>query len=121
MKIIVDMNLSPDWCNSLIREGFDAVHWSSLGDPSAHDGDIFNYAKINGYVIFTHDLDFSVLLARTRDNGPSVIQLRTRDTFPDKFSSAVITAIRQHSREISEGAIVTIDLIKARVRTLTIR
>lgn len=32
------------------------------------------YARANGLVVFTHDLDFGVLLALTRGAGPSVLQ-----------------------------------------------
>ena len=120
MKMLVDMNLSPEWCDYFNAASIKAVHWSTLGDPSAPDEEIFVFARKNGYVIVTHDLDFSVLLARTGKNGPSVVQLRTRDTFPDRVAHAVITAIHRHAQDLTQGAIVTIDLIKARVRILPI-
>lgn len=31
MKIVLDMNLSPEWAGFLISNGIDAVHWSSEG------------------------------------------------------------------------------------------
>jgi predicted nuclease of predicted toxin-antitoxin system len=37
------------------------------------------WANDNGYVVFTHDLDFGALLATTHAQGPSVIQIRTQD------------------------------------------
>lgn len=33
MKILIDMNLSPDWVDALRSNGFDCVHWSRVGDP----------------------------------------------------------------------------------------
>lgn len=35
MKILLDMNLSPDWVPVLESAGFEAVHWSKIGNPSA--------------------------------------------------------------------------------------
>jgi hypothetical protein len=31
MRLLVDMNLSPDWVAVLKRAGWDAVHWSMVG------------------------------------------------------------------------------------------
>jgi predicted nuclease of predicted toxin-antitoxin system len=35
MKILLDMNLSPRWVRFLEQEGFEAAHWSTVGDPRA--------------------------------------------------------------------------------------
>lgn len=35
MRILIDMNLSPDWVPVLIEGGFEAVHWSQVGEPNA--------------------------------------------------------------------------------------
>jgi len=31
MKILLDMNMSPQWVNALISRGIPATHWSSVG------------------------------------------------------------------------------------------
>ncbi|MGB4267652.1 MAG: DUF5615 family PIN-like protein [Spirochaetota bacterium] len=121
MKILIDMNLSPQWCNYFDQEGIIATHWSSIGKPDASDEEIFLYAKENDFVIFTHDLDFSIILAYTSLHSPSVIQLRTKDTLPSKHASKVITSIKKHKEELTQGAIVTIDLIQSRIRILPIK
>jgi hypothetical protein len=63
VKIVVDMNLSPIWVPFLTEKGFDAVHWSQIGDPRAADATIMQWACSNDHVVFTHDLGFSALLA----------------------------------------------------------
>lgn len=63
MKILIDMNLSPAWVGFLEAQGFVAVHWSDVGDPRAPDRALMSWAREHGHVVFTHDLDFSVLLA----------------------------------------------------------
>ena len=121
MKIIVDMNLSPRWCDYLKTAGLNAIHWVEIGKPDAKDSEIFLYAKNNDYMLLTHDLDFAVILAHTAMDSPSVIQLRTRDTLPEKHASKVIETIKKYHKELNNGAIVTIDLIQSRVRILPIK
>lgn len=70
------MNLSPDWVEVLSGEGIDAVHWSEIGASSAYDQELMAWAKSNGYIVLTHDLDFGAILAATNADAPSVIQLR---------------------------------------------
>jgi predicted nuclease of predicted toxin-antitoxin system len=74
MKILVDMNLSPDWVNVLRHAAHDAVHWSSIGKPTDDDTTILRWARQEGQLLFTHDLDFGALLASMRGTGPSVLQ-----------------------------------------------
>jgi hypothetical protein len=33
MKIIVDMNLSPEWVGFFATHGIESVHWSKIGNP----------------------------------------------------------------------------------------
>src|SRR5262245_54857905 len=96
VKILIDMNLSPDWVKVLQRHGWSAVHWSSVGDPHAADGTIMDWALANGYIVFTHDLDFGTPLALTHATGPSVLQVRAQDILPDHLESVVVAALRQH-------------------------
>ena len=65
MKILIDMNLSPDWVAVFGRYNISAVHWSTVGDPREKDSIIMEWARTNGYIVFTHDLDFGSLLAAT--------------------------------------------------------
>ncbi len=77
MKILVDMNLSPGWVSVLEEAGHTASHWSNIGLLNAPDREVLSWAKANGYLLFTHDLDFGAILAATEAEGPSVIQIRT--------------------------------------------
>jgi predicted nuclease of predicted toxin-antitoxin system len=53
MKILLDMNLSPRWVRFLEQEGFEAAHWSAVGDPRATDATIMSWAGKNGFVVFS--------------------------------------------------------------------
>ncbi|MEO6596296.1 MAG: DUF5615 family PIN-like protein [Planctomycetota bacterium] len=79
------------------------------------------WARENGAVVFTHDLDFGVMLAMTRAEGPSVLQLRTQDTLPGAVGKPVVAVFRDHAEVLGRVAIITIDVASARVRILPIR
>lgn len=120
VKILIDMNLSPDWGPVLAQHGWAAVHWSSVGDPRATDRVIMDWALANEYVVFTHDLDFGTTLALTRAKGPSVLQLRDEDVLPDRLQRIVIAALNQHDADLAAGALIVVDASKCRVRILPI-
>ena len=120
VKILIDMNLSPDWTAVLQRHGWEAVHWSTVGDPRATDRTIMDWALANSHVVFTHDLDFGTMLALTRATGPSILQVRGDDVLPDHMETIVVAALRQHESELETGALVVVDERKSRVRSLPI-
>jgi predicted nuclease of predicted toxin-antitoxin system len=120
VKLLIDMNLSPEWVPYLHERGFEAVHWASVGAHDAPDTEIMQWARDNGRVVFTHDLDFGILLAHSKDGRPSVIQVRAQDVSPDHLGSIVVTALRAHGDALESGALVTIDEAKSRVRILPI-
>lgn len=121
MKLAVDMNLPPRWVGFLAANNVDAVHWSIVGDPRASDAVIMKWALDNGSYVFTHDLDFTAILALAGATGPSVIQVRTQNVLPEAIGADVVHVLSTHSDAIQAGAIVTIDEVGARVRVLPIR
>jgi predicted nuclease of predicted toxin-antitoxin system len=118
LRLLIDMNLSPEWISALRSNGFDAVHWSSVGDPRATDSAIMQWARDNGRVVFTHDLDFGTLLALTHASGPSVIQVRGENVLPKHMIGLVIAALAQYEAALPAGAIVVVEEKKCRVRIL---
>ncbi|HYT89274.1 MAG TPA: DUF5615 family PIN-like protein [Gemmataceae bacterium] len=120
VKLLVDMNLSPDWVPVLQSHGWSAVHWSTVGDPRAPDHDIMDWARANDSVVFTHDLDFGTVLALTHATGPSVLQIRGDDVLPAHMEVIVIAALRQHEADLAAGALIVVDAKKFRVRILPI-
>jgi predicted nuclease of predicted toxin-antitoxin system len=121
VRILVDVNLAPAWTTVLSDHGFEAEHWTHIGDPRATDATVMQWARDHGYVVFTHDLDFGALLALTRLQGPSVVQVRTQDVSPAHLASIVVAGLLHHADALERGALVTIDEARARVRILPIR
>jgi predicted nuclease of predicted toxin-antitoxin system len=118
IKLLIDMNLSPDWVPLLDQNGWPAVHWSTVGNPRATDREIMDWALANGYVVFTHDLDFGTALALTRATGPSVLQVRSQDVLPDHLGNLVLAVLQQCQAALATGALVVVDESRCRVRIL---
>jgi predicted nuclease of predicted toxin-antitoxin system len=137
VKLVIDMNLSPTWVDFLRATGpehlrelakrwpdppqLESVHWSQVGDPRATDSTVLQWARERGYVVFTQDLDFSALIARTRAEGPSVLQVRTQDVLPAAIGLDVIEVLAAYPDELEKGAIISIDEVTARVHILPIK
>jgi len=115
------MNLSPFWVQFFADKGFDAVHWSQIGDPRAEDSMIMQWARSNDYIVFTHDLGFSAILAAGGQDSPSVIQVRSQDVMPEAIGTDVVDVLRQHADQLHAGAIITIDEMTSRLRILPIQ
>jgi predicted nuclease of predicted toxin-antitoxin system len=104
MKLLVDMNLSPRWVAVLEKAGIEAAHWSTLGAHKAPDPVIMAYA--------------SAILAATHGEKPSVVQIRAEDVSPNVIGSQVIIALRQMASELEDGALLTVDPNRTRLRVL---
>jgi predicted nuclease of predicted toxin-antitoxin system len=118
MKLLIDMNLSPDWVAFFTEYGWEAVHWSTVGDPRPPDTDLMSWAIANDCVVFTHNLDFGTLLVVTRAQSPSVIQILTQDVMPATLGSSIVRVLQEHEAAIREGVLITVDETRSRVRIL---
>lgn len=121
MKLLIDMNLSPAWVGFLAGAGLEAVHWSQLGRADASDSEIMAYARANDLVVLTHDLDFSAILAATHGDKPSVVQIRADSLDIGYLGANVISAVLQMRAYLDEGALLTIDPKRFRLRVLPLR
>jgi len=118
MKFLIDMNLSPRWVEVFMAAGLEATHWSALGDPRATDRSILEWARSNGYIVFTHDLDFGAILAATQASGPSVLQIRAEKVLPEDAGDTVIATVHRFQDELEQGALISVDPERARARIL---
>lgn len=121
MKLLIDMNLSPRWVEFLDRNGWQAAHWSHVGDPRATDHTIMEWARAQNHIVFTHDLDFGAILAVTNADSPSVLQVRAHDVLPEHLGKLVVDALEQFRETLERGALVTVDESTARARILPLK
>ncbi len=120
IRVVIDMNLSPQWVDALARHGWSSTHWSTIGNPGAADEEIMAWARSNDHVVFTHDLDFGTVLALTHAAGPSVIQVRGQNVLPDHMAEILVAALKQHEPDLASGALIVVEETKCRVRILPI-
>jgi predicted nuclease of predicted toxin-antitoxin system len=118
VKVILDMNLSPDWIETLNSAGIEAVHWSTIGPSNAPDDEIMDYASANGFIVLTNDLDFGAALALTKVPKPSVVQLRMDELDPLIIGDRLTSILLRLSAELESGALVTVEDTRVRLRLL---
>ena len=121
MKILIDMNLSPEWVAAFKRHKIESIHWSTIGQASAKDSEIMEFARDHGYIVFTHDLDFGTLLALTQATSPSVIQVRSQNILPSSLAETLVRVLRQNETALENGALIVVDQSRERVRVLPLR
>lgn len=120
MKLLLDLNLSPDWVPVLCAAGWQASHWSAVGSLRAPDSLILSWARRHHHLLITRDLDYPQLVFQTAASGPSVILLRMRDEFDPAGRSAVVRAIGHAGEVLKSGAILVVSGQRARLRPLSL-
>ena len=118
MTLILDMNLSPKLAEMLVERQIDAKHWYMIGKPTAIDEEIMTYAKETSSIVVTHDLDFTAILCATQSYRPSIIQIRKQGLDLNVLATLLAAAVRQWADELSNGAVLSLDTNKLRVRLL---
>ena len=118
MNLLLDMNIPPAWVSPLQAAGHGAVHCRDVGPMTASDATILAHARTHGMVVLTHDLDFGDMLAATGGDAPSVLQLRTGSLGFEAAGTQVLTCLASHADALQRGALITLDLQRARVRLL---
>mgnify|MGYP000722409765 CR=1 FL=1 len=121
MKVLIDMNLSPDWTDLLNENNVQSIHWKDVGSPNAADEVLMAWAKENRYIVFTHDLDFGAILRFTQAESPSVIQVRTQDVSISHLGDMLLSALKNYQKILEQGALIIIDEDKLRTRILPLK
>lgn len=121
MKFLADMGISPKTEDFLIALGFESIHLSALKLNKMLDSEILNKAKNEGFILLTHDLDFSELVAASKAKLPSVIIFRLRNMQPNNVNSTLKKIVTNHSSALKQGAIISVTDSQIRVRQLPIK
>ena len=108
MKVLVDMNLGLGFVAELQALGIEARHWSQVGALDAPDSVIMEWARREGFVVLTSDLDFGALLHSTHGVGPSVIQFRGSDLRVRAILGHLINVLDTFSDSLKKGALITV-------------
>ena len=118
MKILIDMNLSPQLVQIFKEYGIEAIHWKDIGAFEASDEEILFWAKKRNFIVVTHDLDFGAILAATKTNAPSVVQIRTLNVVPEIIGPKLVKVLKKFRVILEQGALIVVEERKTRVRIL---
>ena len=121
VEFLANMNISPLTVGKLRKLGWNIVRVSEIMDVKTKDIKLINYARKNNKVFITQDLDFSMLLAVSGYEKPSVINLRLENAKPDSITNRIIEVVSELEKELEEGIVVSVDEISSRYRNLPIR
>ena len=83
LRLLANMNISPDTVNALHEKGLDIVRVSQILPVTSSDMEILDLARRENRVVVTQDLDFSALLALGGFDKPSLITIRMTVADPD--------------------------------------
>ncbi len=117
-RFIIDMNLSPKWARALRLEGWEAVHWSEIGDEAEEDENIAKWARENSATVLTQDRDFGEILALTNADAPSTVLLRTRAVRVEQLAARLIPLLREVEDALNDGALLVLRAGSERLRLL---
>lgn len=118
MKLLLDQGLPRHAAQLLASAGVDAVHVGDIGFAAAEDAAILRLALAEQRVVVTLDADFHMLLALSAAAGPSVIRIRVEGLRPAAVSDLLQLVIRQCAADLEQGALVTVQERRLRIRRL---
>jgi predicted nuclease of predicted toxin-antitoxin system len=99
MKLLFDQNLSRRLVNRLADIFPNSSHVTIVGLEYASDEMVWDYAKVNHFIIATKDADFNDL-SFLRGNPPKVIWLRLGNCTTNHIEAS----LREHQSEIEAFA-----------------
>ena len=120
MKFLGDMGISGSTMRWLKSQGHDAKHLRDEGLQRLPDDEIFAKAEMEKRIVLTFDLGFGDIAAAAAKALPSVIIFRLQDQRPINVNQRLEVVLREAAKELNEGAIISVDEYRYRIRRLPI-
>lgn len=120
MRFLLDMGLALSTAEFLRRRGHDAVHLRDETLQRSSDASIVDKALSEHRIILTHDLDFSRIVAISREQAPSVITFRLANMTPARVNSYLGEILDRFAFQLEVGALISVSEPGIRVRLLPI-
>ena len=118
MKLLLDQGLPRSAAALLCEAGINAIHVADIGFSAADDTDILQRAQEDERVVVTLDADFHALLALTEAISPSVIRIRIERLRAQALTNLLLTVVGECEEDLKQGAVVTVEPSRIRVRRL---
>jgi predicted nuclease of predicted toxin-antitoxin system len=121
IQFLLDENSTKLFKLPFERCGYTVIHVSEIGLTNTPDEIIVEYAAQHNLVIVTFDLDFSRIMALSNKHLPSVITFWI-DCINELYLENIIRLnFTQLISTLLEGAVITIDDNRIRIKELPIR
>lgn len=121
MRFLADMGVSPRVVDWLRSKGHEAIHLREEGLQRLPDDEIFEKAILESRILLTFDLDFAEITALSGRRDVCVVIFRLANTRTDHVIQRLATALAGSSEALNQGAVVTIEDSRYRIRELPIR
>ncbi len=121
LRLIADVHISPLTVTALNLQGYDIIRSTDFLPPNAADSEILELARTENRIILTQDLDFSMLIALSKHDRPSLITLRMPFPEPKLVTQRLLDVLPNLTQDLIEGSAITIDNDSIRIRKLPIR
>lgn len=121
MRFLLDQNLPPRLAEFLQEAGHDAVHTSDYGLERASDEEVLDRAQAEGRVLISADTDFGTILASSRADAPSVIEVRRISRRRAQALAFLLLAnVDNLAEHLEAGSLVVLEERRVRIRRLPI-
>ena len=121
IRLLADMNLSPQTVVALRQAGWDIIRVLEVLPATAPDAEILDFARQENRVILTQDLDFCMLIALSGYNQPSLITLRLTSSELNLVNKKLLEILPRIEQELQNGCAITIEDSSVRIRKLPIK
>ncbi len=120
MRFLGDMGIASSTMRWLKTQGHDAKHLRDEGLQRLPDDEIFAKAETEERIVLTCDLGFGDIAVAAGKALPSVIIFRLQDERPANVNRRLEVILREAATELKDGAIISVDEYRYRVRRLLI-
>lgn len=118
---MADLHISPKTIEALRKSGYTISRVTDHLPPTATDRQIIELGERLQASIATQDLDFSALIAQAGKTFPRLISLRVGNASPQEITMLLLALLPTVEKELSEGAIISVDDGGIRIRPLPIK
>ncbi len=120
MKVLLNENIPPSLAPLLQKINWDASHVTQLGLNGRSDIYIVEFAIEKGFIIITHDLNYSRIVSLSGKDKPSILSFRLDKISVASLYNLVYLNKIQLEHYLQKGDLVSIDENGFRFRVLPV-
>ena len=113
-KIYLDQMFNLDVAHALIKEGYDVIRASEIGQARADDKEVLERAISEDRILITLDEHFGDWIVLPLSRHPGVIRLKVDPTTSKNVMSLLIPFLRHHSSEQFKNHLVILSSNRAK-------